>query len=86
MYEVLLADEALRTYRSVGSPLLKKLNRCFDNLSLNPYSHPNIKRLTGVLRGRFRYRIGDWRIVYRVNQQRMRVTILVIAHRGSVYE
>lgn len=86
MYEVLLAKEALRTYRKVGSPLLQKLNRCFDNLRRDPHSHPNIKRLSGALRGRYRYRIGDWRVVYRVDQQRMQVTILLIAHRGRAYE
>jgi len=86
MYRVLLSEEALRTYRRVGFPLLKKLNRCFDNLALNPYSHPNIKRLAGALRGRFRYRIGDWRVVYRADPKQMQVTILVIAHRGHAYE
>jgi mRNA interferase RelE/StbE len=85
MYEIVLTEEALGAYRRAGSPLVRKLNRCFDTLRTNPYSHPNIKRLAGELRGRFRYRVGDWRVVYRVDEQERRVTILVIAHRGSVY-
>jgi mRNA interferase RelE/StbE len=85
MYEVVLTEEAHHVYRKAGSPLAGKLNRCFDKLRGNPYSHPNIKRLTGELRGRFRYRIGDWRVVYRVEERSRQVTVLVIAHRGSVY-
>ncbi|MGD0517631.1 MAG: type II toxin-antitoxin system RelE/ParE family toxin [Thermoguttaceae bacterium] len=85
MYEVILTREALRTYRKNEMPLERKLNRCFDILARNPYSHPNIKILTGILRGRFRFRVGDWRVVYRVDDKNKQVTILVIAHRSDVY-
>jgi mRNA interferase RelE/StbE len=86
MYEVLLTREALRTYRRVDRPLLQKLNRCIQNLASNPHSHPNIKQLKGVLRGRFRYRVGDWRVVYQIDESEKRVTVLVIGHRSSAYD
>ncbi|MEN6450221.1 MAG: type II toxin-antitoxin system RelE/ParE family toxin [Thermoguttaceae bacterium] len=66
--------------------MARKINRCVANLANNPYAHPRIKRLAGSLRGRFRYRVGDWRVVYRVDERAKRVTVLLIAHRGSVYE
>jgi mRNA interferase RelE/StbE len=86
MFEVILTREALRTYRKAETPLVRKLNRSFDILSINPYSHPNIKKLTGTLRGRFRYRVGDWRVVYRIDEKTKQVIILVIAHRSDVYQ
>lgn len=86
MYEVALTDEALRMYRKANAPLVRKLNRCFYSLSRNPHTYPNIKRLTGTLRGRWRYRVGDWRVVYQIDEQRRRVNVLVIAHRSSVYD
>jgi mRNA interferase RelE/StbE len=85
MYEVLLAPEALCVYERVDPPLARRINRCFDNLARDPHRHPNIKRLTGVLSGRWRYRVGDWRVVYRVEEGSREVVVLVIAHRGSVY-
>jgi len=85
MFEVILTREALRSYRKAQAHLARKLNRCFDNLSVNPFSHPNVKKLAGVLRGRFRYRAGDWRVVYRVDEKNKQVIILVIAHRSDVY-
>ena len=45
-----------------------------------------LKRLSGELKGRFRYRIGDWRVVYRVEEEDQRVIVLLIAHRRDVYE
>lgn len=44
------------------------------------------KPLTRELTGKFSYRIGVYRIIYKVNQHDKIVTILVIGHRGSVYE
>ncbi len=85
MFEVILTREALRNYLKAEAPLVRKLNRCFDILARYPYSHPNIKKLTGLLRGRFRYRLGDWRVVYRIDEKNKQVIILVIAHRSDVY-
>ncbi|WP_277881240.1 type II toxin-antitoxin system RelE/ParE family toxin [Leptolyngbya sp. FACHB-321] len=52
----------------------------------NPYSHPNMKRLKGSLVGWLYYRIGDWRVVYRVDETQQRLTVLFIAHPSEVYQ
>lgn len=86
MHEVILTEEAQRTYHEADIPLVRKLNRCFENVSRDPFSHPNIKRLTGKLRGLFRYRIGDWRVVYRIDEESKQVVVLVIVHRSGAYK
>ena len=85
MYELVLTADARAAYQHANKTLLKKLNRCFAQLQTDPYQHPNIKRLTGNLAGRWRYRIGDWRVIYRVTESPPRVTILMIVPRGSAY-
>lgn len=85
-YRVNLSLEAEKTYRIANSALLKKLNRCFELLESNPYSYPNIKALKGNYRGCYRYRIGDYRVVYLVDETNALVDIIVIAHRSKVYE
>jgi len=85
MYEVLLTEESLRFYRRADVPLARKLNRCFDQIDLNPRFHSNIKRLTGELRGLWRFRVGDWRVVYRIDEDRRTVLVLMIGHRRGVY-
>jgi len=32
------------------------------------HEHPNIKQLKGPLAGHFRYRIGDWQVIYQVDE------------------
>lgn len=85
MYEVLLTREAQDFYEQADPALVRKLNRCFRHVRENPYGHPNIKRLKGPLAGHFRYRVGDWRVIYQVGEQEHEVTVLLIAHRSKVY-
>ncbi|MBM4467682.1 MAG: type II toxin-antitoxin system RelE/ParE family toxin [Chloroflexi bacterium] len=85
MYEVFLTHEARDFYEQADPSLVRKLNRCFRHLRENPHGHPNIKRLKGPLAGHFRYRVGDWRVIYQVDEQEHKVTVLLIAHRSKVY-
>ena len=85
-YRVNLSLEAEKTYRIANSTLLKKLDRCFELLESNPYSHPNIKALRGNYRGCYRYRVGDYRVVYVVDETNALVNLITIAHRSKVYE
>ena len=86
MYDVLLAPEARAFYEEADAPLARKLARCFAQLERDPRRHNNIKRLAGELTGRFRYRIGDWRVIYRINEEIHQVHVLLVAHRSEVYE
>jgi mRNA interferase RelE/StbE len=86
MFEVILAPEAAAFYAAADPPLARKLARCFAQLERDPRRHNNIKRLTGALAGLYRYRIGDWRVVYRIVDSSRQVHVLLIAHRSEVYE
>jgi len=69
MYDVFLTKEAQRFYEEADRVLVRKINRCFEVLRQDPYSHPNIKWLKGPLAGYLRYRVGDWRVVYEVREE-----------------
>ena len=86
MYELVLASAARKAFLAADPPLRRKLKRCFDWLEQQPYSHPNIKALKGDFKGFYRFRVGDWRVIYRVNEQEHRVYISEIAHRRDIYE
>jgi mRNA interferase RelE/StbE len=86
MFEVILSPEAQAFFAAAEPPLARKLARCFRQLEHEPRRHNNIKRLTGKLAGRLRYRLGDWRVIYRIDDDARQVHVLVIAHRSEVYE
>jgi mRNA interferase RelE/StbE len=86
MFEVILSPEARVFYGHADRPLAQKLVRCFAHLERDPRRHNNIKRLSGRLAGRLRYRIGDWRVIYRIDDRARQVIVLLMAHRSEVYE
>jgi mRNA interferase RelE/StbE len=86
MYDLLLTHRAQRFYEQADAPLARRLNRCFEQLRKNPTEHPNIKRLKGSLSGCLRYRVGDWRVIYEINETERSVTILLVVHRSSAYQ
>ena len=86
MFEVLLSPEAQAFFSAADRPLALKLARCFVQLEREPRRHNNIKRLTAKFAGFLRYRVGDWRVIYRIDNEVNRVLVLSIAHRREVYE
>ena len=85
MYQVRLAREAQRSFDRAEAPLQRKLSRCFDSLRTRPRRHANARPLRGSLAGYFRYRIGDWRMIYRIDQAANTVWVVCIEHRREVY-
>lgn len=86
MFEIILSPDARAFYAKADSPLAKKLGRAFERLEDDPRTTNNAKPLKGDLAGYWRYRVGDWRIVYRISDAEQTVLVTVIAHRRDVYE
>jgi len=85
MYRVFLTEVARRFFQQADLPLQRRLDRCFERLEVEPRRHPNIKRLKGRLAGYYRYRVGNYRVIYRVDEQDRIVIVAIIAHRREAY-
>ncbi len=85
-YEIALTDKARDFYKFASPAIAKKLARCFSTLEQNPFQHPNIKSLKGNLSGFYRFRVGDYRVVYEVDEQAKQVRVTNIAQRRDVYD
>lgn len=42
--------------------------------------------LTGKLSGLWRYRVGDWRVIARIEGDRLVILVLEVGHRREVYD
>ncbi len=85
-YTVLISIDAQEFFESASASLQKKLDRCFERLKIEPRNYPNIKPLKGELSGYYRYRVGDYRVIYEIDDGLGQVTIILIEHRSRVYE
>lgn len=67
--------------------LYKKIvNYVYPMLKRNPYFGSNIKRLKGELSDYYRYRIGDYRLFYKIEDDKILIFIVDIKHRKDAYE
>jgi len=85
MYEIALSRKAQKFYAKANDELISRLDKCFDDLCQDPYKSPNIKKLKGDLEVSWRYRVGDYRVVYIVDEQNKNIIVSVIAHRRESY-
>ncbi len=86
MYEVFLHPDAQKVYVNANKALAKKIARCLQQLEQTPRSHPNVRALKGDYAGYYRYRIGEYRVIYSIDDKRGQVFVVAIAHRSEAYE
>jgi mRNA interferase RelE/StbE len=83
-FEIILVSQALKFYKTCHLQIAGRLNKCFETLEINPFYGPNIKLLRGEER-LYRYRLGDYRIIYRIDKNAKKVIVSLISPRPSAY-
>ena len=82
-YRVLLRRSALRELEALHQPIRRRVVRAIDALADDPRP-PGAKLLSGPDRS-WRIRVGDYRILYRINDDSVVVVIVRVRHRKDAY-
>ena len=83
-YRLVVEAAAARDLRSLrGQPILRRLTAAIDRLTEDPRP-AGCKKLT--VRPGWHIRVGDYRVVYDIEDVVRIVTIERVRHRSSVYE
>ena len=83
-FEVILVSQALKFYKTCHLQIADRLNKCFETLEANPFYGPSIKLLRGEER-LYRYRIGNYRIIYKIDKNAKKIIVSLISTRTSAY-
>ena len=83
-YTVTIIPSALRTIQSLPRNLRERIREKIDSLAESPRPH-GVKQLQGSQKGCLRLRVGDYRIIYRVEDDRLLVLVVAVGHRREVY-
>ena len=84
-YKVLFSPHAVRQYKKLEPSVKPSVQAGIDTLQRAPLAGPKIKRLKGRLHTYYRYRVGDYRIVYAFVESERVVYVDYIQHRKDVY-
>jgi mRNA-degrading endonuclease RelE of RelBE toxin-antitoxin system len=82
MYELRIYASVERRIRQVLPKFRKVIYNAFEDLKVDPTIGKPLRR---ELTGSFSYRIGVYRIVYKINKKDKVVTITKFEHRSVVY-
>ena len=86
-YEIILLPTAQKHMDSLDKPLIKKMITKIKWLSKHPelLGRQPLSGLPAELKGLCKYRVGDYRIIYRVNHGEAILKIYGVKHRSQVY-
>jgi mRNA interferase RelE/StbE len=85
-YEIVFKKSAVKELQALPQKIQQKIIDAVRLLSLNPYTDLlQIKKMKGA-DSLYRVRIQDYRVIYLIENQIIKVTIIKIGHRKEVYE
>ncbi len=82
-YELTFRPTAIRSLRKLDRQILVRIKAAAEALRDDPRP-AGVKMLTGS-HGLLRIRVGDYRILYAVDDDRCVVRIADVGHRGDIY-
>ncbi len=84
VYSVYLERRAERQLRRLPQDVVKRIDAVLCQLAKDPRPSGVVK-LSGRSGSGWRVRVGEYRILYRIDDQHRRVEVYRIKHRGKAY-
>jgi len=84
MYKITFSKNADKVLRRMPRNIALIIGNKIKELANNPKEMRNVKQLTD--HPGYRLRVGDWRIVYTINDNELLIHIINVKTRGEVYK
>lgn len=83
-----LKPSAEKSFRKLSKDMRKRVRDGLMQLeqSEDPFHHSGVKALLGTLKGDYRLRIGDWRILFTPDFEHKMIYVYAIIPRGDAYK
>ncbi|HWC53378.1 MAG TPA: type II toxin-antitoxin system RelE/ParE family toxin [Chitinophagaceae bacterium] len=83
MYQLVIDRSAQKQLSKIPPPHFNRIIKSINSLALNPRP-PGCKKLTG--RPGYRIRIGNYRVIYTIEDKILTVFVIDIGHRKDIYD
>ena len=83
MYTIVIDQYARKQLSKISAPNFNRIIKAINDLAIDPRP-PGYKKLTG--RSGYRIRIGDYRVIYTIEDKVLTVFVVEIGHRRNIYD
>ena len=85
MYTIQFLSAAAKELKALPKKEITKIDKELLALAKNPHQHSSVTALQGF-KGLFRLRVGDYRIVFKIENRQLLILVIKIGHRKEVYD
>jgi mRNA interferase RelE/StbE len=85
MYKIEYTIRALKDIENLPVQVARQISVKLTILANNPFVNQQVKALRGE-RGGYRLRVGDYRVVYYIENEVLIITVVRIGHRKDIYQ
>ena len=79
------APAASKQFTQLDKPIQRRIKKYMNEIAILDNPRARGKGLTSNLSGLWRYRVGDYRILCRIRDDKLIITAIEIEHRSTVY-
>lgn len=79
------SETALKTLKKLDGSIQKQIIKYVHELEELEDPRTRGKGLSSNLAGLWRYRVGDWRLICEIKENKLLISVLRIGHRSEVY-
>jgi mRNA interferase RelE/StbE len=85
VYRIQYSKEATKSLLRMPRNMANLIREKLEMVATDPYAnHPNAKKLQG--REGYRLRVGNWRVIYKIQAKQLIIIVLKVALRAEVYK
>ena len=79
------SDQALKSLKKLDKPVQKLIISYMDKMALLEEPRSRGKALSTNLRGFWRYRVGDYRVLCEIQDEKIIICVVDLDHRKNIY-
>jgi mRNA interferase RelE/StbE len=83
MFEIQFSKKALKQLKNLPRLISKRIMEKIELLKENPFNQ-RITKLSG--QSYFRFRVGDYRVIFAIMKEKLFILIVKIGHRKKIYK
>lgn len=82
MYEIIFDEKAIDNLEKLRNPIKKRIFNKITSTKENPFHY--FESLVG--RNEYKLRVGDYRVIADIDQNKKMINILFVGHRKNIYK